>query len=117
MARGKKRKAVTNTETAAKRAKGETDLNGDLKWSYEGEVGNHAPYIQPLLKLTSDTVTNTEKAIGFDIDFTIITTKSGRKFPTGKLTYDCLTKYGYLFHFYMTNRCVNHSPFRVMGHL
>ena len=81
MPRGK-RKAVLDAEVKAKRARGETELKGDLQWSYHGEA-KAAPYIQPLLTLTSDTLPGAKKAVGFDIDFTLIETKSGRKFATG----------------------------------
>ena len=81
-----KRKAVADSEVKAKRAKGETDLEGNLKWIYHGPVGKNAPYIQPLLQLTSDSLTGCTKAVGFDIDFTLIETKSGRKFATGNYT-------------------------------
>ena len=40
--------------------------------------------IHPLLVLDSSTETGRTKAIGFDIDFTLIGTKSGRTFATGK---------------------------------
>ena len=85
MARGTKRKAVADSEIKAKRARGETDLKGDLQWSYHGDAKT-APYIQPLLKLTSSSLPGVEKAVGFDIDFTLIETKSGRKFATGMCT-------------------------------
>ena len=82
-----KRKAVENSEVKAKRAKGETDLEGNLKWSYHGPVGKNAPYIQPLLQLTSDSLPGCSKAVGFDIDYTLIEPKSGRRFATGKYTH------------------------------
>ena len=88
MPRGTKRKAVTDSENKAKRARGETDLKGDLQWSYHGEA-KAAPYIQPLLKLTSSTLPGVTKAIGFDIDFTLIETRSGRKFATGVCHFRC----------------------------
>lgn len=75
-----KRKAAADAEVKAKRAKGETDLEDDLKWSMEGDV---LKGVCPLMKLTSDTLPHSKKVIGFDIDFTVIKTASGRKFATG----------------------------------
>jgi bifunctional polynucleotide phosphatase/kinase len=79
---GLKRKAAEQAEVKAKRAKGETDLSDSLKWDYHGEVVKN---VCPLLTLTSPTLPGSQKAAGFDIDFTVIKTASGRKFATGKL--------------------------------
>lgn len=76
-----KRKAAMDSEVKAKRAKGETDLEGDLKWHQYGDVMKG---MCPLLKLTSDTLPGCDKVAGFDIDFTVIRTASGRRFATGK---------------------------------
>ncbi|XP_045160646.2 bifunctional polynucleotide phosphatase/kinase-like [Mercenaria mercenaria] len=78
--RGLKRKAAEQAEIKAKRAKGETDLSDNLKWDYYGEVVKN---VCPLLTLTSSTLPGCQKAAGFDIDFTVIKTASGRKFATG----------------------------------
>lgn len=75
-----KRKAATDSEVKAKRARGETDLEGDLKWAQFGDV---IKGVCPLLKLTSNTLPGASKIAGFDIDFTVIRTASGRKFATG----------------------------------
>ncbi|XP_060082070.1 bifunctional polynucleotide phosphatase/kinase-like [Ylistrum balloti] len=75
-----KRKAAEEGALKAKRAKGETDLCDNLKWSQEGEVMRG---VCPLMKLTSDTLPGSKKIIGFDIDFTVIKTASGRTFATG----------------------------------
>lgn len=75
-----KRKAATDSEVKAKRAKGETDLVGDLKWTQFGDV---IKGFCPLLKLTSETLPGSDKIAGFDIDFTVIKTASGRRFATG----------------------------------
>lgn len=75
-----KRKAAMDSEVKAKRAKGETDLEGDLKWHQYGDVMKG---VCPLLKLTSDTLPGCDKVAGFDIDFTVIRTASGRRFATG----------------------------------
>ncbi|XP_060602378.1 bifunctional polynucleotide phosphatase/kinase-like [Ruditapes philippinarum] len=77
---GLKRKAAEQAEVKAKRAKGETDLSDSLKWDYHGEVVKN---VCPLLTLTSPTLPGSQKAAGFDIDFTVIKTASGRKFATG----------------------------------
>lgn len=77
---GMKRKAADEGALKAKRARGETDLCDGLKWSQEGEVMRG---VCPLLKLTSDTLPGSKKVLGFDIDFTVIKTASGRTFATG----------------------------------
>lgn len=77
---GLKRKAAEEAEIKAKRAKGETDLSDNLQWTYHGEVVKN---VCPLLTLTSSTLEGREKAAGFDIDFTVIKTASGRKFAAG----------------------------------
>ena len=77
-----KRKAVDATAEKAKRAKGETNLKWDLKWTNAGNPDKNG--IHPLLVLSSDSLKGSTKIAGFDIDFTVIQTKSGRKFATGK---------------------------------
>lgn len=77
-----KRKAVDDTMQAAKRARGETDLKWDLKWSEAGPNLSNGP--RPLLVLDSDTLPGVSKVAGFDIDWTVIRTASGRKFATGR---------------------------------
>ncbi|KAK3089365.1 hypothetical protein FSP39_003057 [Pinctada imbricata] len=75
-----KRKAADEAAVKAKRAKGETDLSDGLKWSQHGDVIKGAC---PLMALTSDTLKGCSKVVGFDIDFTVIKTASGRKFAAG----------------------------------
>jgi bifunctional polynucleotide phosphatase/kinase len=77
---GVKRKAAEAAETKAKRARGETDLGDGLKWSQHGEVMKG---VCPLMALTSPTLPGCEKVVGFDIDFTVIKTASGRRFAQG----------------------------------
>lgn len=77
---GLKRKAAEQAVINAKRAKGETDLSDNLKWEYHGDVVKN---VCPLLTLSSTTLSGRSKAAGFDIDFTVIKTASGRKFATG----------------------------------
>ncbi|KAL4236921.1 hypothetical protein ACF0H5_005307 [Mactra antiquata] len=88
-----KRKAADEAVVKAKRAKGETDLGNDLKWEYHGDVVKN---VCPLLTLTSTSLPGCEKAAGFDIDFTVIKTASGRKFATGATDWewwdDCVPK-------------------------
>ncbi|GFO18904.1 polynucleotide kinase 3'-phosphatase [Plakobranchus ocellatus] len=74
-----KRKAVINSEQNAKRARGETDLGYGLQWTAVGEETPGAG-LSPLLCLKSDTLEGRQKLAGFDIDFTVIKTASGRKF-------------------------------------
>ncbi|XP_041357024.1 uncharacterized protein F21D5.5-like [Gigantopelta aegis] len=75
-----KRKAVENTALAVKKAKGETDLAHGLKWA---QVGQELKGLCPLISLSSDSLPGRTKVVGFDIDFTVIKTASGRKFATG----------------------------------
>ncbi|GFS01631.1 bifunctional polynucleotide phosphatase/kinase [Elysia marginata] len=76
----RKRKAAAETEQRAKRARGETDLGHDLQWTAEGTGQGGCPQ---LLCLTSNTLEGRSKIAGFDIDFTVIKTASGRKFAVG----------------------------------
>lgn len=76
-----KRKAVDATAQRAKRARGETGLSNGLRWTAEGKPLKGA--CSPLLVLTSDDLEGRSKVAGFDIDFTVIRTASGRKFATG----------------------------------
>ncbi|KAL5017466.1 hypothetical protein ScPMuIL_007055 [Solemya velum] len=75
-----KRKAVSDSAVKAKRAKGETDLPDNLKWSHVGDAGYGNPL---MIVLSSDSLKGATKVAGFDIDFTVIKTASGRKFAIG----------------------------------
>ena len=89
---GLKRKAAEEGEVKAKRARGETDLCDNLKWEYVGDVVKN---VCPLLLLGSSTLKGQTKAAGFDIDFTVIKTASGRKFATGnyfELKFKCTNR-------------------------
>lgn len=77
---GTKRKAAMEAATKAKRARGETDLSDGLRWSHHGEVSKG---VCPLMVLTSPSLPGSEKVVGFDIDFTVIKTASGKKFAQG----------------------------------
>jgi hypothetical protein len=63
------------------------ELKFDLEWSDHGEANKG---VRPLLYLWSKTVPGSTKVAAFDIDHTVIKTKSGRQFATGKF---------YLFNF------------------
>ena len=76
-----KRQAVDNTAARAKKDRGETDLAEGLCWTAEGKP---LKGVCPLLVLSSSQVEGREKVAGFDIDFTVIKTASGRKFATGE---------------------------------
>lgn len=76
-----KRKATEAAAMEAKKARGETDLTDGLKWHQAGE---EIKGINPVIVLSSDTLAGSQKIAGFDIDFTVIRTASGRKFATGE---------------------------------
>ncbi|CAL1540072.1 unnamed protein product [Lymnaea stagnalis] len=81
-----KRKAVTDTEVRAKKLRGETDLTDGLRWvniadNYNGRSGGDED--SPVIALISATLEGSSKVAGFDIDFTVIKTASGRTFATG----------------------------------
>ncbi|XP_076440762.1 uncharacterized protein F21D5.5-like [Babylonia areolata] len=80
MSRRPRRKAVDDTAQRAKKARGETDLADGLRWSAEGKP---LKGVCPLLVLSSDDLEGRNKVAGFDIDFTVIKTASGRKFAIG----------------------------------
>lgn len=56
-------------------------LKYDLEWLEHGEK---VKGLSPVYYLHSKTVEGRSKIAAFDIDFTIIKTKSGKKFPTSK---------------------------------
>lgn len=79
-------------EASAKKAKlDESVLKFDLQWSGEGEDAKGIPQ---LVVLDGPGAPHSDKVAGFDIDWTVIKTKSGRKFPTGpkdwEFLYDCV---------------------------
>ncbi|XP_003388985.1 PREDICTED: bifunctional polynucleotide phosphatase/kinase-like [Amphimedon queenslandica] len=57
-----------------------TNLKFKLSWREEGEL---KPGVPSLVYLDGSDATPSKSVAGFDIDWTIIRTKSGRKFPTG----------------------------------
>ena len=89
-----KRKSTRAAESSAKRAKLEEEsaLKFDLEWSMAGSTD--AKGIPQLVVLGGTGALHSDKVAGFDIDWTITKTKSGRKFPTGPkdwaFLYDCV---------------------------
>ena len=77
----KAKRAKAASDLKAKRAKGETSLKDDLKWEH---VGVPIKSVSPVIVLSSATLPGLQKVAGFDIDFTVIKTASGKKFATGK---------------------------------
>ena len=77
----KAKKAKAASDLKEKRAKGETSLKDNLKWDH---VGEPIKSISPVIVLSSATLPGQQKVAGFDIDFTVIKTASGKKFATGK---------------------------------
>ena len=77
----RKRKTEQAPETVAKKAKqDDSGLKFDLEWKEEGSL---KPGIPHLIYLDGPGASHSSKVIGFDIDWTVIKTKSGKKFPTG----------------------------------
>ena len=72
-----KRKRV---EVGGANKKPRTNLKFKLSWKEEGEL---KPGVPSLVYLDGPDATPSQSVAGFDIDWTIIRTKSGRKFPTG----------------------------------
>ena len=76
-----KRKSDRAAGIAAKKAKQDiSKIEFNLEWKEEGEL---KPGIPELIYLDGPDATQSSKVAGFDIDYTIIKTKSGRKFATG----------------------------------
>ena len=85
-----KRKSARAADSAAKRTKLEEEsaLKFDLEWSTAGSTD--AKGIPQMVLLDGPGALHSDKVAGFDIDWTIIKTKSGRKFPTGPKDWDFL---------------------------
>ena len=64
----------------AKKVKGEASHCDDMTW---GQVGQLIKGIPPLLTFSSTTLPGQQKVAGFDIDFTVVKTKTGKKFAAG----------------------------------
>ena len=77
-----KRKSERVQAVEAKKQK--KSLGFGLQWSTHGDAGTRAPYVAPVLMLTSYSVDFRPNVAGFDIDSTLIQTQSGRKFATGE---------------------------------
>ena len=77
-----KRKSARVSDKEEKKAKEDVMTKEGLEWKMVGDA-SRAPYIAPLLALHSSKLEGRTKVVGFDIDFTLICTKSGRKFATG----------------------------------
>ncbi|KAJ8040482.1 Bifunctional polynucleotide phosphatase/kinase [Holothuria leucospilota] len=64
-----------------KKEEAEPKLKFDLEWDFFGEKTSKG--LHPLLELTGPAVKGSSKIAGFDLDYTLIRPKSGRKWPTG----------------------------------
>ena len=67
---------------AAKADAEKPKLKYDLEWAQHGQA--NSKNIKPLIYLWSKTLPGSDKVASFDIDHTIIKTKSGKKFATSK---------------------------------
>ncbi|XP_066299427.1 bifunctional polynucleotide phosphatase/kinase-like [Branchiostoma lanceolatum] len=70
------------SQAAAKKAKQEeSKITYDASWKEVGPPGNKG--LKPLIVLDGPGLPGKSQVAGFDMDSTVITTKSGRTFPTG----------------------------------
>ena len=72
--------SIFNKQAPAAKVVKSGELKFDLEWKQHGEPTKN---LKPLFYL-SNSSEGREKVAAFDIDFTIIKTKSGKKFPTSK---------------------------------
>lgn len=89
-----KRKSSRASDLAAKKAKkDESCIQFDLEWKSDGEL---KPGLPDLIYLDGPDAQHSSKVAAFDIDGTIIRTKSGRTFSTGRSDWvffdDCVPK-------------------------
>ena len=85
-----KRKSTRAADIAAKKARlEEPALNFKLEWNHHGRGEKDVPQ---LVFLDGPDALHSTKAAGFDIDCTVIKTKSGRRFPTGPSDWQFLYK-------------------------
>ena len=81
----KKRARLTASATNGSAAAG-SKLKFDLAWQEYGQSTCDDAKLKPLFYLHSKTLPGCTKIAGFDIDMTIIKTKSGKTFATGTCT-------------------------------
>ena len=80
----RKRQSERVADSDAKKAKVETSTpptKFDLKWEEIGEATSKG--VKPLIVLDGSAAVHSAAVAGFDLDWTIIRTRSGKKFPQG----------------------------------
>ncbi|XP_071505647.1 uncharacterized protein F21D5.5-like [Diadema antillarum] len=75
---------------AAKPAASDMEVWYDADWSAVGETGSKG--LPPMFKLSGPGVKGSSKVAGFDLDYTLIKPKSGKKWPTGPSDWMLLDK-------------------------
>lgn len=73
---------VAKRAAASKKADPNQHVFYDADWSSVGEESSKG--FPPVIQLTGPGIKGSSKVAGFDLDYTLIKPKSGRKWPTGK---------------------------------
>lgn len=96
----------TDEESHCKRGKPdkvESKLKYDLEWDEYGD--KDSKNIRPLFYLWSKSLPGREKIAAFDIDGTIIVTKTGKTFAASKPFSLSINRFNYIFTTFKYQRC------------